>query len=239
MTNLLSAKNASLIAHAASPKSSGYCCSRKDYTWWMRVCLPLAALLSLRNIVTSTPYMKLFEEQHPVKEFANLTIPIKEPPQECIIRDLSNYTAAPVRNRNKGGKTERYAHCLRFQCMDNISKCDNPNATNFDGPDPPCCVHILRDMAREFDRVMCYLGLEYLPAFGMLLGLARSDRLIPWTSDNDYMISTATMMAMLSMWDHTSHLEHGLSLVYDDSDRMCGSPSFANGRQSIRGLLSR
>jgi hypothetical protein len=37
---------------------------------------------------------------------------------------------------------------------------------------------------------MCYLGLEYLPAFGMLLGLARSDRLIPWTSDNDYMVST-------------------------------------------------
>jgi hypothetical protein len=33
-------------------------------------------------------------------------------------------------------------HCLRFQCMDNISKCDNPNETNFDGPDPPCCVHI-------------------------------------------------------------------------------------------------
>jgi hypothetical protein len=93
-------------------------------------------------------------------------------------------------------------------------------------------------MAREFDRVMCYLGLEY-PAFGMLLGLARSDRLIP--CDNDYMVSTATMMAMISLWDSASHLEHGLSLVYDGMDRMCvsklckwkASPLEGNGTERI------
>jgi hypothetical protein len=168
---------------------------------------------------------------HPVENFANIPI-TKEPPQECMLRDLSNYTEGSLRplRKNKGTKTARYAHCLRFQCNRNISKCDNPLATNFDGPDPPCCVHILRDIAREFDRVMCYLGLEYIPAFGMLLGLARSDRLIPWTSDNDYTISTATIVAMRSLWDSASHLEHGLSLVYDSMDRMCVTPSFANGK---------
>jgi hypothetical protein len=80
-------------------------------------------------------------------------------------RDLSNYTRGLGR-KNKGLVPIAYV----FSAC-NITKCDNPLATNFDGPDPPCCVHILRDIAREFDRVMCYLGLEYLPAFGMLLGL--------------------------------------------------------------------
>jgi hypothetical protein len=61
------------------------------------------------------------------------------------------------------------------------------------------------------------------------------------------------MMAMLSLWD-SSHLEHGLSLVYDGMDRMCVESKFANGkllrwkvkvpsgvrneRLSIRGLMS-
>jgi hypothetical protein len=77
---------------------------------------------------------------------------------------------------------------------------------------------------------MCYLGLEYLPTFGMLLGLARSDRLIPWTSDNDYMISTSDHDGHAYLWDSASHLEHGLLLVYDGMDRMCVNPSFANGK---------
>jgi hypothetical protein len=42
------------------------------------------------------------------------------------------------------------------------------------------------------------------------------------------MVSTTTMMAMLSLWD-SSHLEHGLSLVYDGMDRVCVNPKFANG----------
>jgi UDP-sugar transporter A1/2/3 len=201
----------------------------------------ILTLFAVGNMVNSSASISITKEppqkynmefmDHPVEKFANISI-TKEPPQECILRDLSNYTERSVRplRKNKGNHTVNFAHCLRFQCMRDASKCDNPLATNFDGPDPPCCVHILRDMAREFDRVMCYLGLEYLPAYGMLLGLVRSDRFIPWTSDNDYMVSTATMMAMLSLWDSASHLEHGLSLVYHDIDRMCASPSFANGK---------
>jgi hypothetical protein len=208
-----------------------------DKHGFSRMCLlPLSVLFAVGNIVRSSApnYAKYMEfMEHPIEKFANISITKEEPPQECsMLRDLSNYTEKilrPVR-RDKGSQIGRYAHCLRFHCMRNISKCDNSLDTNFDGPDPPCCVHILRDMTREFDRVMCHLGLEYIPAFGMLLGLARSDRLIPWTSDNDYMISTATMMAMISHWDSTSHLEHGLSLVYDGIDRMCVSPSFANGK---------
>jgi hypothetical protein len=220
--------------HDASQKR--FRCSRM---WLLPVILALFVMLVV-NIALSSAAISITKEptqeymefmEHPVEKFANISI-TKQPPQECMLRDISNYTEGSVRplRENVGTKTARYAHCLRFQCMHNISKCDNPLATNFDGPDPPCCVHILRDMAREFDRVMCYLGLEYIPAFGMLLGLARSDRLIPWTSDNDYMVSTATMRVMRSLWDSTSHLEHGLSLVYDGIDRMCVAPSFANGK---------
>jgi UDP-sugar transporter A1/2/3 len=183
--------------------------------------------------ITKEPTQEYMEfTDHPVEKFANISI-TNEPPQECMKRDLSNYTKKTVRPAPVTGKVKAALyddHCLRFECNRNISKCDNPLATNFDGPDPPCCVHILRDIAREFDRVMCYLGLEYIPAFGMLLGLARSDRLIPWTDDNDYTVSTATMEAMLSLWDSASHLEHGLYLVYEGIDRMCVTPSFANGK---------
>jgi hypothetical protein len=124
-----------------------------------------------------------------------------------------------------------WPQCLKFQCTRDQSKCDNALATNFDGPDPPCCVHVLRDMARQFDRVMCFLGLEYLPHAKMLLGLARSDRLIPWTSDNDHFVERATMIAMISLWHTTSHLERGMSLVFGKGlQRMCINSSFANGR---------
>lgn len=88
----------------------------------------------------------------------------------------------------------------------------------------------MRDMAREFDRVMCHLGLEYFPAFGMLLGLTRADRLIPWTIDNDYIVTKRTLMAMTVLWDSASHLDHGLGFHHDLVYRLCVTPSFANGR---------
>jgi hypothetical protein len=227
---------------------------RRHRIWWLRIGLLLAVLFMLsRNILIRLPtnYIKNMElmelpmvENLPSAQLSSIPSysafstrpstspsaspsaqPRSSPLQECMLRDISNQKSLGRMNTQK-----HWPHCLRFQCMRDASKCDNTLATNFDGPDPPCCVHILRDMARQFDRVMCYLGLEYLPALGMLLGLARSDRLIPWTMDNDFIVSTATMNAMISLWHTTSHLEHGMSLVYDQIDRMCVSPSFANGR---------
>jgi hypothetical protein len=153
-----------------------------------------------------------------------------EEAQDCVLRDLSNYTEwkEPL---DTGSTKSKWAHCLRFQCMNNQSLCDNFAPTNFDGSDPPCCVHILRDMAREFDRAMCHLGLEYFPAFGMLLGLTRADKLIPWTIDNDYIITKQTLTAMKDLWDSASHLNHGVGFHQDQTVyRLCATPSFANGK---------
>ena len=153
--------------------------------------------------------------------------------QHCGLRDLSNYTAwkAPFDTGNsRKSRESKWAHCLRFQCMNNQSLCDNFAPTNFDGPDPPCCVHILRDMSREFDRAMCHLGLEYFPAFGMLLGLTRADKLIPWTIDNDYIVTKQTLAAMEDLWDSASHLNHGVGFHHDQVYRLCVTPSFADGK---------
>jgi hypothetical protein len=94
---------------------------------------------------------------------------LEEPPQECMLRDLSNYTECSEEGRRI--KDQNGADCLRFQCMSNITKCDNPLATILTAQTLRARIS---SETREFDRVMCYLGLEYLPAFGMLLGLARS-----------------------------------------------------------------
>jgi UDP-sugar transporter A1/2/3 len=149
--------------------------------------------------------------------------------QHCGLRDLSNYTEWK-KPFDEGSRESKWAHCLRFQCMNNQSLCDNFAPTNFAGPDPPCCVHILRDMAREFDRAMCHLGLEYFPAFGMLLGLTRADKLIPWTIDNDYIVTKQTLSAMEDLWDSASHLNHGVGFHFDQIYRLCATPSFADGK---------
>jgi hypothetical protein len=154
--------------------------------------------------------------------------PSSSTPKECKLRDTSNYTGMPWRTFPHKND---WPQCLRFQCMEDASKCDNTLATNSDGPDPPCCVHVLRDKARQFDRVMCYIGLEYLSHAGTLLGLARSDRLIPWTADNDFLVSKKTVMEMISLWHTASHLEHGVLLVINKlNKRLCITPSFANGK---------
>merc|ERR1740139_1826390 len=115
----------------------------------------------------------------------------------CDRRDLSNYTATVdgyLTRLPSGNLTN--TDCLTFNCTTSES-CDNYLPTNYDGPDPPCCASVLRDMARIFDDTMCDLGLDYVAAMGTLLGLVRSDRLIPWTSDNDYLVPPNSMKAMV------------------------------------------
>lgn len=74
--------------------------------------------------------------------------------KSCALRDVSNYTLPKDRSRSWEQQ------CLSFHCEFSIDKCNNFDATNFDGPDPPCCTHLLRDMAREFDKILCFLGIE-------------------------------------------------------------------------------
>ena len=109
-----------------------------------------------------------------------------------------------------------------------MARCDNYDETNYNGPEPPCCVHILRDMARTFDETMCGLGLEYVATFGTLLGLVRSDRMIPWTSDIDYIIpSKHVANAMVDLWDTNATALTGAPLPFGHQPalrhgRFCG-----------------
>lgn len=139
---------------------------------------------------------------------------------------LAEYTRE-ARKKNTHNITERPSNCMYFKCIRNKTECDNTMPTNYNGPDPPCCVHILRDVTRVFDEAMHDLSLDYSVAFGTLLGLRRADRLIEWTGDNDYIIpSVDVMMTMKSKWNST---KTGLSLLYQDMDRMCATSNFMNG----------
>eukprot|EP00978_Attheya_sp_CCMP212_P003337 scaffold6888_cov48-Attheya_sp.AAC.4 len=122
------------------------------------------------------------------------------PQEEIDLPDLGNLAEGECKIRNlpfvqslQMPRNEGYGSCLRFDCT---AQCDDTTnddvSTNYDGPEPPCCTHVLRDMAEIFDRIMCRtLGLEYFSSYGMLLGLVRDDRIIPWTADNDYVVSFA------------------------------------------------
>mmetsp|Transcript_19392 Transcript_19392/g.33280 ORF Transcript_19392/g.33280 Transcript_19392/m.33280 type:complete len:197 (-) Transcript_19392:672-1262(-) len=79
------------------------------------------------------------------------------------LRDLSNISTASVQNPNPTSQPEHFwDHCLKFQCeWKNYTRCDTMSHTIYnDTTSMPCCVHILRDMANQFDQVMCKLGLE-------------------------------------------------------------------------------
>jgi len=147
----------------------------------------------------------------------------------CYRRDLSKYPTVSrndeFRTRLPSGKLTD-TDCLTFHCTTSES-CNNYLPTNYDGPDPPCCPSILRDMARIFDDTMCDLGLDYVTAFGMLLGLVRSDRLIPWTSDNDYIVLPNSMNAMVDLWDANAT---GMSLIFQGIPRLCATSKFAEGK---------
>lgn len=119
------------------------------------------------------------------------------------------------------------ANCLAFKCSNDTVKCDNALSTNYDGTEPPCCVHVLRDMSQIFDESMQKLGLDYSVGFGTLLGLIRSDRLIPWTGDNDYILpSKDVATTMVEQWPNTTGLAHILQGI----NRICVTPDFAGGK---------
>lgn len=127
-----------------------------------------------------------------------------------------------------------YEQCLQYKCeRENYEQCDTAIPTNYDGPDPPCCVHILRDMAKAFDDAMCELGFEYFASYGMLLGLVRSDRLVPWTSDNDFVITKQTMAGIMALTPEEKAVfdQHGISILFDNFYyRVCITPAFMEGK---------
>ena len=159
------------------------------------------------------------------------------------LRNVSNYTfpkpTQPSRSvlfqkpYNEGTQESRYENCLRFTCdWENHTRCNNWEPTNLDGPKPPCCVHILRDMAKAFDNAMCELGFEYFVSYGMLLGLVRDDKLIPWTMDNDYIATEQTLAAMMALTEEEKFVfdKYGIDFLYDNFFRVCLTHDFMDGK---------
>mmetsp|Transcript_27046 Transcript_27046/g.31474 ORF Transcript_27046/g.31474 Transcript_27046/m.31474 type:complete len:755 (+) Transcript_27046:165-2429(+) len=148
----------------------------------------------------------------------------------CTLReDLSEFSISKMGNAYKDVSIikDLKKDCLRFSCTKDVGICDNTRPTNYDGPEPPCCIHILRDMSRIFDEEMCRLGLDYASAFGTLLGYRRSDRVIPWTIDDDYIIpSKEVANAMVSKWDTKGT---GLAHIFSGINRICVTPDFVGG----------
>ena len=88
-------------------------------------------------------------------------------------------------------------------------------------------------MARAIDDAMCELGFEYFASYGMLLGLVRSDRLIPWTSDNDVIVTTQTMSGIEALPPEEKAVfdKHGISLFFDNFYyRVCVTPTFMESK---------
>jgi hypothetical protein len=146
---------------------------------------------------------------------------------ECKVREL------PFVRTLQMPPNEGYGQCLRFDCTAQCDDTTNDDVTNYDGPAPPCCTHVLRDMALIFDKIMCRtLGLEYFSSYGMLLGLVRDDRLIPWTADNDYVVSFAVAEEMYKY--RSVFAEEGLTFFFDDYYKLCASPDFMDGSLARR-----
>jgi hypothetical protein len=74
-------------------------------------------------------------------------------------------------------------------------KCRSNLPTNFDGDEnnPPCCVHLLRDMLIEVTQFLTLEEIDYFIYYGTLLGLKRGDGILPWTLDVDISISDEGM----------------------------------------------
>ena len=135
----------------------------------------LVGLLVLYYV--NTPDLNQFHNVYSIKTLTD----------QCPLRNLSDYSASTIGDVHKVLPTKmEEANCLFYDCTyfdhKTSNECDSMLPTNYDGPNPPCCIHILRDMARGFDEHMCSLGLDYSVAFGTLLGYRRHDRLIPWTA---------------------------------------------------------
>lgn len=179
-------------------------------------------------------------QQHQQQTYDPLEPMQDQQPQMYPFRDVSSYPGGP------GGKAgfEWFAdqfsdmsQCIDFKCSKDIDFCDNTSPTDYDGYGglgfAPCCTHILRDILTVFDGTMSELGLDYFVGFGTLLGLIRSDRVIPWTIDNDIVVEQRTLRAMAELWNEENT---GLRFAFPRSGkaqggipRMCVTQNFAGG----------
>lgn len=142
---------------------------------------------------------------------------------EAICREECKLDVTKIHSNKASSNPQLYktkpqkdlTHCLFFRCSSDVDLCDNNAQTNYDGPDLPCCAHILRDAGKLFDEFMCKHGLDYWAAFGTLLGIQRSDRFIPWTLDSDYVLPSLSIAnTFTTLWDDEITKETGMKHLY-------------------------
>ena len=152
------------------------------------------------------------------------------PPRD-VSRQSTVAVRLPLRDETQRDNS-KYDACLQYECARGDRCRDGAAPARYDGDDPPCCLHVLRDMAAAFEAAMCELGLEYFAAYGMLIGLIRQDQLIPWTADNDYVVTEQTLAAMLDLSpeEQAVFADRGLAVFFDNYFyRICITPAFAGG----------
>lgn len=134
--------------------------------------------------------------------------------------------------RDRTNLDKRHDGCMRFKCSAaKEAHCQDHYAeTDYDHPNnPPCCTHILRDMLKLVDTALGSLDLEYFTVYGTLLGLVRNDHVIPWTADNDFLMSFAVHEELIRNQDYIRE-KFGLRLYKYMYHRVCVAENFMGGK---------
>ena len=160
----------------------------------------------------------------------------KRPTNGCEVKTFDPPTEVRFPPISSKRRIDRYDGCLRYECSrHNTSTCTDETLfadTNYDDPEqPPCYTHILRDMIQVVDTIMCDLELEYFAAYGTLLGMIRNNHVIPWTADNDVVVS---FRVAEELYKNRVYIEekYGLRVFNDFYLRGCLTDKFKNGKLS-------
>eukprot|EP01128_Nolandella_sp_AFSM9_P001601 TRINITY_DN1182_c0_g1_i1.p1 TRINITY_DN1182_c0_g1~~TRINITY_DN1182_c0_g1_i1.p1 ORF type:complete len:261 (-),score=32.91 TRINITY_DN1182_c0_g1_i1:38-820(-) len=125
------------------------------------------------------------------------------------------------------------ANCARFITRPVSDEgCHGWEETNYDGPEPPCFTHVLRDMMREISAFLIEYNVEHYFGWGSLLGLVREDKLIPWTADNDLMIPYTELARFYQNENRMMDVlrSRGISFLRLGSHRMCFNTAYLGGK---------
>src|SRR3546814_4369832 len=74
----------------------------------------------------------------------------------------------------------------------------NPSQVDFNASEPPCASHLNRDLIRIADKILLEHNVTYVSLYGSLLGLIRSDTLMPWTAGSFPLSPSRSFLADLA-----------------------------------------
>jgi len=143
-----------------------------------------------------------------------------------FLREASKPRVAPTSER--GIYVD--AGCFHFHCDASVPRCDSDGGPDWDGPDPPCCSHILREMVIDLVMFFTRYRFVYYASMGTLLGIIRKDRVIAWTADQDLIVNFTELVRLRAeKWRVLLHEQTGLTLLFEGIDRVCATSAWRNG----------